>query len=134
MILAALAPISSCSQEREKRAALEPAVLRFNTQIKWGRGEEVARYLPPGVSSSFVVELATLMDDVDIVGHEVVTSTRRPDGTVDVLVRFRWVRKDEGIVRTSWVTEKWKPIRRQWMCVSMKTVRGRPWPLEFVER
>ena len=126
--------MASCSQERQRRAALEPAVLRFNSQIKWGRGEEVARYLPPGVSSSFVVKLATLLEDVDIVGHEVVTTSRQPSGIVEVLVRFRWVRKDEGVVKTSWVTEKWKLIKGRWTCISLRTVKGDPWLLEFTEK
>ena len=137
LMVAALAVawnMGSCSQDRQRRAALEPAVLRFNSQIKWGRGEEVARYLPPGVSSSFVVKLATLLEDVDIVGHEVVTTSRQPSGTVEVLVRFRWVRKDEGVVKTSWVTEKWKLIKERWTCLSLRTVKGEPWPLEFTEK
>ena len=127
----ALALCASCVGPAQRREdSLMKIAREFNDGLRWGRDDQVYRYLTPTEARSLQVRKADLGDDFVMADHEVKSIQIVPGGErATVVAEFTWFNQRRAVVQKSTVEEKWEWLDDHWMVTSQSRIAGDRFPL-----
>lgn len=128
LLLAAPGCISSGNSPSE---SLLYAVRDFNTELRWGRYDQIAPYLRPEVRDRYLEQLQSLGEDVEVVDQELTQIALTGPEQATARVQWSWTSKKRGLLERTSLKQHWGLARGRWVLLRQERMAGPPLkPLE----
>ncbi len=129
--------VASCAAnlERKAQAAFQPAISAYHDGLRWKEFHRAARMIPTADRREFITQREANQAVFDITDYEIreIRWDPRQGGehsedpvTATVIVEFRHVWKDEGVLRVTRMEQKWKYISGGWLLSSQMEAKEEP--------
>ncbi len=125
-----VAPMGCMAPVQRREDGLTKAAVEYNNELRWGRYEQLARFLTPEESQALLVRKHDLGEDFAIADNELGLVKFQPGSEkATVVTEIAWYDQRRAVVNRSTIEQRWEWTNGRWMLATQHRVHGVRFPL-----
>jgi hypothetical protein len=124
------AAIGCMGPMQRREDGLTRAAVEFNNELRWGRYEQVARFLSPDESQALLLRKRDLGEDFVIADNELTLVQFVPGSEkATVITEIAWYNQRRALMNKSTIEPRWEWTDGRWLLATQRRVHGVRFPL-----